>query len=486
MLGLGFVALLLSQNRLADGASCNLIQPLDTSFGEDLGIIMIPGAQIQGEKYEDLMKEIQNQLPGVRLWAGLTRGWLGSFPNPVEIAGAINDCKNKASSEGLYGPVFMAGHSLGGIMLETYIKDHPDMAAGIILLGSYLPDLFGDDSNEFPVPVLTAVGELDGLTISYVYREWKESAAADGVGKYPVYVINDANHGQVASGEIPSFVTEQDIPSPISFEEAHVRYAQAVISFIILQAQELFTEDDMSVAYEIQNELIRYTNEFLVPFATTSLMETDGANIPSSSWMLEGQKILLSASEEELSNLVVIDFVVPFEDLGDAKPGVNSSAECQALVSTFSQPQYDTSVADANTLYSASVIKAKFKLEDVVREALCLPEAPRKQCKDVNAAAFDLALSLATEEARQRFLDIGTRLVFDDDSVSPWGPGWEFSFGLHYSKINETHTRLYSTSLISEPDFFIQSAAGMHYCDLLSPFRALEWIYITGLQGKTI
>ena len=25
--------------------------------------------------------------------------------------------------------------------------------------------------------------------------------------------------------------------------------------------------------------------------------------------------------------------------------------------------------------------------------------------------------------------------------VSPWGPGWEFSFGLHYSTINETHTR---------------------------------------------
>ena len=85
MLGFGFVALLLSQNRLADGASCNLIQPLDTSSGEDLGIIMIPGAQIQGEKYEDLMKEIQNQFPGVRLWAGLSLGWLGSFPNPMEM-----------------------------------------------------------------------------------------------------------------------------------------------------------------------------------------------------------------------------------------------------------------------------------------------------------------------------------------------------------------------------------------------------------------
>ena len=45
---------------------------------------------------------------------------------------------------------------------------------------------------------------------------------------------------------------------------------------------------------------------------------------------------------------------------------------------------------------------------------------------------------------------------------------------------------LYSTSLISEPDFIIHSAAGMHYCDLLSPFRALEWIYIVSLQGKSL
>ena len=58
-------------------------------------------------------------------------------------------------------------------MLETYIKDHSEKAAGIILIGSYLPDLFGDQSNAFPVPVLTVVGELDGMTISYVYRSVK-------------------------------------------------------------------------------------------------------------------------------------------------------------------------------------------------------------------------------------------------------------------------------------------------------------------------
>ena len=63
--------------------------------------------------------------------------------------------------------------------------------------------------------------------------------AEDAMGvedRYPVVVIDDANHGQVASGEIPSFVTDQDVPSPISFEEAHIRYASAAAAFIVSQA----------------------------------------------------------------------------------------------------------------------------------------------------------------------------------------------------------------------------------------------------------
>lgn len=49
-------------------------------------------------------------------------------------------------------------------------------------------------------------------------------------------------------------------------------------------------------------------------------------------------------------------------------------------------------------------------------------------------------------------------------------------------QINATLTEVISTALISEIDFPIPSAAGMHYCDILSPYRALEWIYIKGVQ----
>ena len=52
---------------------------------------------------------------------------------------------------------------------------------------------------------------------------------------------------KVASGAIPEFVTSQDIPSPISFEEAHARYATSVAAFITVQSEELFTDEEVSI-----------------------------------------------------------------------------------------------------------------------------------------------------------------------------------------------------------------------------------------------
>jgi hypothetical protein len=50
-------------------------------------------------------------------------------------------------------------------------------------------------------------------------------------------------------------------------------------------------------------------------------------------------------------------------------------------------------------------------------------------------AAYELALSLASEESLERLMTKGRQLTFTDDDVSPWGPGWEFSFGLQYKEV---------------------------------------------------
>ena len=90
-------------------------------------------------------------------------------------------------------------------------------------------------------------------------------------------------------------------------------------------------------------------------------------------------------------------------------------------VTTCGYNSYPIDPLDFGGLISADVTKSKFKLEDVILDNVC-SETPvvRNQCRDVNVKAFELALSIASEEARTRYLTQGRQLLFGDDSVSPW------------------------------------------------------------------
>ena len=122
--------------------------------------------------------------------------------------------------------------------------------------------------------------------------------------------------------------------------QAHSRYAQAVSAFIVSQEEALFTAEQVQEANTVIEDLGVFTEEFLVPFVETRMMESDGdLENPSSPWMIEGQKMLLGATEEEVAQLSVTDIVVPFSDLGDFKPSVESSGNCGALVTTCCFPQ---------------------------------------------------------------------------------------------------------------------------------------------------
>ncbi|MEO8263290.1 MAG: alpha/beta hydrolase [Pseudolysinimonas sp.] len=55
---------------------------------------------------------------------------------------------------------FVGGHSLGGVRACSYAAANPDAVAGLILFGSYC----ADDVSGSSLPVLTIVGERDGLS----------------------------------------------------------------------------------------------------------------------------------------------------------------------------------------------------------------------------------------------------------------------------------------------------------------------------------
>ena len=102
--------------------------------------------------------------------------------------------------------IFVTGHSHGGAIVEELVRDdlRPNYA-GVILFGSYITDNNANGAtNDYPIPLLTAVGTLDGRATSYAVREWRESKLSPASKDLPVILIEDCTHLQVSSGGLDS------------------------------------------------------------------------------------------------------------------------------------------------------------------------------------------------------------------------------------------------------------------------------------------
>ena len=103
-------------------------------------------------------------------------------------------------------------------------------------------------------------------------------------------------------------------------------------------------------------------------------------------------------------------------------------------------------------------------------------------CAEINSKTMELALSVASQTAVQRMTTRGRNLSFGADEDQTWGLGfWELS-NLEWREVDQNNVELSGSRLWSEPGFPLYP--GEHYCDLLSPYRALEWIYIESIRHK--
>ena len=103
-------------------------------------------------------------------------------------------------------------------------------------------------------------------------------------------------------------------------------------------------------------------------------------------------------------------------------------------------------------------------------------------CSELNRMTLDYVLTLASPAALDRMMTRGRTLSFGPDNEYSWGVGiWEGS-NLQWKQIDDNNVELVASRLWSNPDFPIYP--GELYCDLLSPYRALEWIYIESIRHK--
>ena len=72
-------------------------------------------------------------------------------------------------------------------------------------------------------------------------------------------------------------------------------------------------------------------------------------------------------------------------------------------------------------------------------------------------------------------------VVGDDNGPYNEGPLWIWTF-MDYKKDLAANTYTVKSAMMRTPtDYFIKAAAGFHYCKVLSPLAALEWMMVDGL-----
>jgi hypothetical protein len=94
------------------------------------------------------------------------------------------------------------------------------------------------------------------------------------------------------------------------------------------------------------------------------------------------------------------------------------------------------------------------------------------------------ALAHASPNAVSKYHTLGTQMLFAQDKDSLNGGSWIID-PLHYEEDKKANTiTLTSKVVVTNHSELVPIFKDMHYCKLLSPFRAMEWIYIDSLYAK--
>lgn len=493
-----------------------ILKPVGSS-GPTIGIVFIQGAEIPSSAYVPLTQQVQTDLLAwnVTAWVGIPE-FLGDVAEPLVVAAGVNRILKALDGAGLpaAAPLFIMGHSLGGVSLQLYVSGNPNKFVAQILLGAYI--LRTQLSNgTVATPTLTVGAELDGLSRvtriaeSYFHQivapkgYFEHNASLD----YPVTVILGMSHMQFASGTPPSLVKAKDLQPEITYNDAHTFASIDISAFIAAHVSSI--QQNTAGAHIIQR--VQESGVFFDPIIRAFALEgsahlyppcNDSPASPACTvgcpWTEQAQVFMGNVSRPLLS-LNVSDAFHPMSALSPSHvPHVltnctDAGQQCVLQVTTVSQAVYDPLDATDTGLapVSASEIRTMLKSRQAIYAAAGQPADFNQTdaaslCAQINAQALLWALNTSSARSRQRYNHIGEPYVFGND-VGPYSESSWVHSSLSYQSIKnnvtgDTEVQVQAPMLKTPLMYKTPSAAGMHYCKLLSPSRALEWIYVDSIR----
>lgn len=517
---------------LVFGDSDIVMKPIEKD-GASVGLIIVQGAQIPTAAYIPLAKAIQ-QASDYNLYVVIP-AFLLDIPEPLVLSKGITDAKNKLYAAGFPkgAPIVYSGHSLGGAMLQNYVATCTDCPLQI-LMGSGLLRKYNNATSPYPVPTLTLDGTLDGLmrvtrqAENYYHYIHPGNGDADNYFKFPVVLFEGMNHMQFASGTPPSNVAKNDLAPEISNTSAWSMTATTINDFLNANLQIARASVEAAAKQNLQKE-VRETGNIVRPIILSLRAEGFKHFKPpcNSDYPMPecpayprypskakgttpqvnctcGTPWVQNVAMQTMTNLsdvtiVSTDAIHPVSDITPVHlPHVWSKCAqekgCTLNVTTVTYPVYDVlDGIDTGFYYtSASELKVKLKSRQAMWLAAGVPNVNYNKtdvnvntCRDINIQSYEFALDNAGAEALARFKKIGQPLEFGDDIFNGnAGPIWIGSKLKYTEAADKSKVTITAPCTHTPVDYFIKKAAGFHYCKVLSPARAMEWIYIDGLRNK--
>jgi len=522
-----------------------VMKPPAGKIGDPMAWIVLPGAQIDMETYKPLAEAVQKQATNP-VWVAILGTFVTPTVVPPEVGPRIDHVLNSMKDEGLdldKVKLFYGGHSLGSVFIQDHLATHYGKQGphdgkidvlGQVLMGGFIQRKYVYPSYTYPVSTLTIGGELDGLARPTRIAEAHYHAKDLKREEFPVVVVKGLTHMQFSSGEPPLLVKLRDLQPEISYDEAHAKLAEVIVPYFEERATGGSSSSGLADA---QKE----TDDFVAPIVKAYELEgnrwfngkeqiggpgakkcVQGGCPAKSEWAKEGQKTISEVDGWDLTveNEYVDCKSTPLTgDVFHLPVITNSTANGKKdlHITTYSQGFWDDaqpswfawkSIFDKFDTGFVATSAAEIGTKLASRQCTLIqgvgkPETPfsvddPQFCAMTNKKAYEWAKANAGEAAAKRFSEFGQKYTFADDIPKAGGPLFldaHLQFNdktVDGEKVIEVAAPMQKTEIdywkkhfgpIPKPNA-LPDPGCFHYCKLLSPARAMEWIYLDSLRLK--
>ncbi|KAH9503336.1 hypothetical protein Btru_072766 [Bulinus truncatus] len=398
---------------------------------------------------------------------------------PILIAECLNDL-HKVSRK-TESAIFLAVHGQLGQLVSDYASAVPEELRGLILLGTVMPKRYSAIS--FPLPVLTIVGEIDGLMritrVSNTLHDMIRSVKFDpGLAiQSPFIILGGSNHEVFISGNLPSNLHQLDIEAEVDKNVA-VQRASIYTSMFLAHVLE-------EPVFLVKSAAVEFKKAFeMAQNITTPLEKLREITVDNlkSYWVKTAQKWLSGLSGKQSTQIEVEGFIgdselPPVMDIEQGIPYIFTFSEVRRYAEKGNRDQDIGSFPQAPDEIVARMLGPE-RIRDYLQNTTII--SYNYTCRDLNYASFMTAYHTASDRARSRYDNYHRGAIFEPDIEASSEEAWDGSrlnFNMYGSTLYVSSS-VYKTPLNED----LERNNGLFYCKLLPPDRALEWIYVDSIR----